>query len=139
MPIIRALNVEREMTFHLYRAAGEQNRPDDLRNSLCSLGLEPRPSRKNPATGDVWKFVLDLARNPSVTGTAIFGVFALWLKERKGRRIEIERPGLKIKVPNARELRKALAELHEYDKLTLTLNSGGSPKSLRKKTVKKSS
>ncbi len=133
MPTIRIPNVNGEMTFHLYRAAGEQNRPDDLRNTLCGLGLEPRLSRKNPATSDVWKLVLDLARNPGVTGTAILGVLALWLKERKGRRIEIERPGLKIKTPNVRELRKALAEIHRYDELTIALNSARSPKSPRKK------
>ncbi len=69
----------------------------------------------------------------AATGTALFGILTLWLKQRKGRRVEIERPGLKVKAPSAHELQKALSALHDYDELTLTLNRGKLLKRARKK------
>jgi len=100
-------------------------------DSLRGIGLEPRLLRKNPVTHDVWRLILDMAQNHgpnAVIGTALVSIVTLWLKQRKGRRIEIERAGLKVKASSAGELKKALTALHEYDELTLTLNNGNSPK-----------
>jgi len=136
--IIRVRNPERELTLHLYRAEGEQNFVDDIRGSLLTLGLEPRVLRRNPVTDDVWKLVLDLVQNHgqhAATGAAIVGMVTLWLKQRKGRQVEIDRPGLKVKAANSRELGKALAALHNYDELNITLNVGHSPKPTTKKKV----
>jgi hypothetical protein len=136
MPTVRVLNVDRALTLHLYRAPDEQNLPDDLRGGLCNIGLEVRVSRQNPATDDIWRLGVDLARHHgqlAATGTALFGILTLWLKQRKGRRVEIERPGLKVKAPSAHELQKALSALHDYDELTLTLNRGKLLKRARKK------
>ena len=143
MPIVyQTLNPDRGLTLNLYRAAGEKNLPDDVRDELHGLGCEPRLLRRNPATHDVWILVLDLLQNQgahAVTGTALLAVVALWLKQRKGRRVEIERYGLKVKAPSARELKKALTALHDYDELTFTLNKGNPPSGMtKKKAVKKS-
>jgi hypothetical protein len=68
-----------------------------------------------------------------VTGTALLSIITDWLKQRKGRRVEIERYDLKVKAPSARELQKALSALHNYDELTLALHGGKPPKLTGKK------
>jgi len=129
------------MTLHLYRAAGEQNRRDDIRDELRAAGIEPGFIRQNPpTTHDVWMVVLDLVQNHGqhvVTGTALLGLLAHWLKQRKGRRVEIERHGLKVKAPSARELKKALMALYDFDRLSLTLNKASPVQGVTKKKAAK--
>ncbi|MGA7928105.1 MAG: hypothetical protein WCA20_19215 [Candidatus Sulfotelmatobacter sp.] len=94
--------------------------------------------RQNPATHDVWSFRPGTASRPAHGDRAgLLGVITLWLKQRKGRRVEIERYDLKVKAPNARELQKALSALHNYDELTLALHGGKPPPKLtgKKKTT----
>jgi hypothetical protein len=69
--------------------------------------------------------------------TALLSVITLWLQERKGRRVEIERHDLKIKAPTASELEKVLNALHNYDQLTLTLHGRKPPKPARGKKARK--
>jgi hypothetical protein len=136
MLTIRMLRLDRMLTLHLYRAPGEENAPYDLQEGARAIGLEPHLLRRNPATHDVWALVLDLAQHQgplAVTGTALLGVITLWLKQRKGRRVEIARHDLKIKAPSSRELQKALGALHNYDELTLALHPGKPQKLPRKK------
>jgi hypothetical protein len=141
MPITRQIrDLEREITVHLYRAVGEKNRPDDLQAALRNLGLKPRLLRKNPVTDDVWIIVLDLVRNHgqhAITGTALIGLLTLWLKERIGRRIEIERSDIKVKAPTVRDIKKALAALHDYDELSFSLNNAKPTRTTKKKAVPK--
>jgi len=90
--------------------------------------------RQNPATHDVWALVYDLAQHQgplAVTGTALLSIITVWLKQRKGRRVEIQRHDLKVKAPSARELQKTLSALHNYDELTLTLHGRKPPKTAR--------
>ncbi|MFZ1011440.1 MAG: hypothetical protein WAN65_31680 [Candidatus Sulfotelmatobacter sp.] len=136
MPTVRILRLDRALTLHLYRAPGEENVPKDLRDSAHDIGLEPHLMRQNPATHDVWALVFDLAQHQgplAATGAALLGVITLWLKQRKGRRVEIERHDLKVKAPSARELQKALSALHNYDELTLALHGRKPPELTEKK------
>jgi hypothetical protein len=115
MPTVRILRLDRALTLHLYRAPGENNVPKDLQHSVHDTGLEPHLIRQNPATHDVWALVFDLAQHQgplAVTGTALLSIITVWLKQRKGRSVEIERHDLKVKAPSARELQKALSALH---------------------------
>jgi hypothetical protein len=132
-----------ELTLDLYHAGGEPTSPTDIRRELLNLGLEPRLLRRNPDADDVWMLVWELAKNHgtlAATSTALLGIVTLWLKQREGRRIEIERPGLKVKAPNSRELEKILSALHHYDELTIKLNAGKFPTPTeKKKAVAKSS
>jgi len=141
MPIVcRTHNLDRELTLNLYRAPGEKNLPDDVCDELRGVGFEPSLLRRNPATHDVWILILDLLQNHgqhAATGATLLGIVALWLKQRKGRRIEIERHGLKVKAPSVRQLEKTLTALHNYDELTLTLNKGCLPQGVRKKKAVK--
>ena len=68
-----------------------------------------------------------------MTGTALLSIITVWLKQRKGRRVEIERHDHKVKAPSARELQKARDALHNYDELTLALDGGKPPKEVEKK------
>jgi hypothetical protein len=139
MATVRIIDPNREMTLHFYRAPGEKNRPDDLRAGLHDLGLSPRELRENPATHDVWMLVLDITKNhgPAI-GTGLVALLALWLKSTKNRRIEIERPGLRMKVATVRDLEKTLTALHNYDELNLTLNNAKPTKRpMNKKSVAK--
>src|ERR1039458_4517200 len=105
MAIPRIINPSRELALHFYRAPGEKNHPDDLRAGLRELGLAPRLIRQNPATHDVWILAVDLTKKygPAI-GAALVTLLSLWLKQTKYRRIEIERPGLKLKVATTRDL-----------------------------------
>jgi hypothetical protein len=136
MLTVRLLRLDRMLTLHLYRAPGEENVPNDLRDSTRDIGLEPHLLRQNPSTHDVWALVYDLAQNHgplAVTGTALLGIITIWLKQRKGRRVEIQRHDLKVKAPSARELQKTLNALHNYDELTLTLHGRKPTKTAGKK------
>jgi len=138
--IDRTRKLDRELTLHLYHAPGEQNRPDDLRAALRGIGLESGLLRKNPVTHDVWKLVLDLAQNHgqhAAIGAALLGVIKLWLKQTKGRGVEIARPGFKVKAASARELEKTLMALHNYDELAFTLNNGKHNLAAKKAAVTK--
>ncbi len=125
MPTVRATRLDRILTLHLYRAPQERNQADDIESDLREISVESYVSRKNPATHDVWRLSLDLAQHRAelaALGTALLSVFTLWLKQRKGRRIEIQRPNLKIKAPSSSELRRVLEALHNYDSIDLMLN-----------------
>jgi hypothetical protein len=66
--------------------------------------------QKNPVTYD-WVLVSDFWRDHA-KAMALGLLLSLWIKQRKGRRIEIQRPDLKVKVTTVRELEKSLAALH---------------------------
>ncbi len=124
MPTVRAIRLDRMLTLHLHRAPREQNRTADVETELHKIGVKPYISRKNPAIHDVWLLIVDLAQHRAelaAAGTALLGVLTLWLKQRKGRCIEIQRPNLKIKTPNSRELRRTLEALQNYDAVELML------------------
>lgn len=124
MPTVRATRLDRILTLHLHRAPREQNRSQDVEIELRKVSIEPYISRKNPAIHDVWLLTVDLAQHRAelaAAGTALLGVLTLWLKQRKGRRIEIQRPDLKIKAPNSGELRRTLEALQSYDAVELML------------------
>lgn len=95
---------------------------DDLYGQLRALGLTTPRRQRNPVTYD-WVLVGDFLRDHAAAmGAALAGLLGLWIKQRKGRRIEIQRSDLKIKVATVRELEKSLAALHQYDRLKVTLN-----------------
>jgi len=131
MPTVRSLRVtsasalesaDSELSVLIYSASGEMSRMDDLYGQLRALGLKTPHRQKNPVTHD-WVLVSDFLRDHAAAmGTGLAGLLGLWIKQRKGRRIEIQRPDLKIKVATSRELEKSLAALHQYDRLKLTLN-----------------
>jgi hypothetical protein len=120
----------------------ESNRiePSDLLEPLREQEIEINLLAKNPITDEVWAIIVDLAKNHgqgAVISTTILTLIGLWLKERLGRRIELERGDFKITAPTTKELKKALLTLNEYDKLNLTINNSTSNKrQLRKPTQK---
>jgi len=105
---------------------------DDLHGQLRTLGFETPRLQKNPVTYD-WVLVSDFLRDHAkAIGAGLAGLLGLWIKQRKGRRIEIQRADLKAKVTSVRELEKSLAALHQYDRLKVTLNEK-EPDGLRKR------
>lgn len=137
MATTRINNPSRELTLHFYHASGERNQPDELRDGLRDLGLVPRLVRQNPATShDGLILALDLTQKygPAV-GAALVTLLSLWLKQTKNRRIEIERPGLKVKAATVRDLEKALTALQHYDELNLTLHNSKPIKQAKKNTA----
>ena len=50
----------------------------------------------------------------------------IWLKRQSGRRIEIQRPGLKLKVATIQELEQTLKVLKKYDDLDIVLKKAES-------------
>lgn len=132
-----ARNLNRRLILHLYRGSDEKNAADDVQGALHKLGVTPRILRKNPVTDDVWKLVLDHGQLATAIGSGLLGVLLQWVKQRTGRRIEIERPGLKVKVSTTRELEHTLAALHNYDEMSLTLNNAKAGKRVAKVASKK--
>lgn len=125
MPTIRVFDPTRILTFQLYRAPNETNQGEDIEKQLCNAGIVPHVSRQNPSTHDVWSLALDLAEHHeqlAAVGVAVLGIVTLWLKQRKGRRVEIHRPDLKIKASSAQELKRALNALNSYDTVQLLLS-----------------
>jgi hypothetical protein len=116
----------RELTLHLYRAAVEKN---DVWKDVRLLDLDaPWMLRKYPARHNVWLLgyaVPSLVRCYGIRASgAVLDAIALWLRQRKGRHVEIELPGRKEKALSARELKKALYTLHNYDEVSLVLDRG---------------
>jgi len=131
MPTVRSLRVtsvsalesaDSELNVLIYSTSGEKSRMDELYGQLRALGFRTPLRQKNPVTYD-WVLVSDFLRDHATAmGAGLAGLLGLWIKQRKGRRIEVQRPDLKIKVATVRELEKSLAALHQYDRLKLTLN-----------------
>lgn len=123
----RRIYLERILTLNLYRASGEENGPDDVTRDLRSIGLTPRVLRHNPITDDAWTLALEfVSRHGAKMGAALMGVFVMWLKQKRGRRIEIERHGLKVKVATVRELERTLEALQNYDDVKITVKKARS-------------
>jgi hypothetical protein len=88
----------------------------------------------------VWKFILAVAQNHgehAAIGLALLGWVNSWLKQAKGRYVEIKRSDLTVRAPNARELKKALAAMQDYERLNIDVH-GSSPKPRKKEAVVKS-
>jgi hypothetical protein len=118
----------RELILHLYRAAVEKN---DVRDDVRLLELDPPYMlRQHPTRHKIWVFaytVPSLVRCYGIRASAaVLDAIALWLRQSKGRHVEIELPGQKLKALGARELRKALYALHNYDEVSLVLDRGKS-------------
>jgi hypothetical protein len=115
----------RLMDIQLFHAPDEKHRPDDLPTRLREMGLDTPPVLKNPVTYD-WVLQTTsafLQQHGEAIGVALVGLLTTWLKGTKGRRIEIRtRDGVSAKASSVRQLKKVLATLHEYDRLTVTLN-----------------
>jgi hypothetical protein len=129
----------RALSVDLYLAAGEERTTAALigfRDDLRRHGVEPRVLKRNPITpGDIGRLFLDVfQKHGEAIGTAILSSLTMWLKQKNGRRIEIERAGLKVKASSAAELKKALDALHGFDEATFTLNKAAPPKLRRAKT-----
>ena len=131
IPTVRSLRVtsvpdlgsaDSELTVLMYSASEEKGRVDDLYRRLRALGFETPRLQKNSVTY-VWVLVSDfLPDHAKAMVAGLAGLLGLWIKQRKGRRIEIQRPDLKVKVTTVRELEKSVAALHQYDRLKVTLN-----------------
>jgi len=83
------------LTVLIYSASVEKGSVDDLYWQLRPLGLETPRLQKNPVTYD-WVLVSDFWRDHA-KAMALGLLLSLWIKQRKGRRIEIQRPDLKVK------------------------------------------
>jgi hypothetical protein len=139
MATVRILDPQRELTVHLFRASSETNHADDIQAALADLGLSPQLMRMNPVTHDIWILTLDLTRQHSEgIGIALTALLLQWIKQTKNRRIEVQWPGLKVKVATSKELAKALGVLHNFNELRFTLNNGKRVKrATQKGTLKK--
>lgn len=119
------LDPRRMLAIHLYRAPGERNHASEVYKEIRALGLKPTLLQRNPVTDDVWILAFNFIRDHlphAMAGTGLLGVITLWLKQRNGRGIEIQRRGLKVRASSSKELEKVLKVLDDYDFLDVTLN-----------------
>src|SRR5690348_14352475 len=127
VPNVRRIYPERKLTLNLFRARGEANRPTDMRRALRKIGLKPTVARENPTTHDAWILGLEfVSRHGTKIGAALTALLLFWLKQKNGRRIEIQRRGLKVKVATVLELEKTLKVLKKYDDLEIVLRKAES-------------
>lgn len=135
----RQIDPERKLTLNLFRAPGEANGPNDVRRALRKIGLKPTVARENPTTHAVWILGLEfVSRHGTKIGLALTSLFLFWLKQKSGRRIEIHRPGLKLKVATVRELEQTLKVLEKYDDMDIVLRKAKSAPRLARRKVGRS-
>jgi hypothetical protein len=133
---------ERDVTIVLRETPGDQKvSAASLQTLLRSRHIKTQLIIHNPINWEFWDFVVRLARDHgsnAVTAAALLTCVKMWLADRKGRRVEIRRHNLSVKAPTVRELKKTLAAINDYDKLTLELQTPGAPKrrSAKKRAAK---
>jgi len=137
-PRVQPRNPGKQLAIHLYHAPREGRHADDVREALEGLGLKAPLLRRNPVTCD-WIMLVDfIGRHKDDVVAALIGLLTLWVNRWKGRRIEIEAQGLKVKASTVTEMKRALAVLYKYRRLVVTLNNTEGSRSSKKKTKAKS-
>jgi hypothetical protein len=115
----------------LYRAPGEKiiQGPEDILELLQVQGVVKHGAirARNPITDGHYSFVASLTQNHDTLITlsiALIPAIIGWLKNRKGRRIEIQKGDMKVSAPNERALETALKALAKYEKFTVVVSKG---------------
>ncbi|HEY2495652.1 MAG TPA: hypothetical protein VGK24_01175 [Candidatus Angelobacter sp.] len=113
----------------LYRAPSEKiiQGPEDILELLRAEGVVQKgiTRARNPITHGHYSFIATLAQNHDALITlsiALIPAVIGWLKNRKGRRIEIQKGDLKVSAPNERVLEIALKALAKYEKFTVVVS-----------------
>jgi hypothetical protein len=106
---------------------------------LRSNGVKTQLVLHNPIDWQLWDFgvqlVKDSARN-AIVASALVSIVKAWISARKGRKVEIHRHNLTVKAPTAKELRRTLDAINDYDRLTLELRTPLPPAKKRAATAK---
>jgi hypothetical protein len=123
-----------------YRAAGEGLRhPGDFVALLENEGIKTGTLRaRNPITHDQWWIpiaALAMAGRPFAKGLA--SVVQTWLKERKGRRVELQYGSLKVAGTPA-DAERLLRAIAKHEKVLGPLHIAGSKAVLKKSATRKS-
>src|ERR1700674_1620583 len=124
-PPARSTPPLKSLTLELSCARGERGQQTAIYEELHALGFRAPRLQRNPVTYD-WVLVSDFLREHSgKIALGIMSLVGLWLRQKKGRRIEIQTRGLRVKATTRKELERTLTALHHYDELRLTLNDKG--------------
>jgi len=117
----------------LYRAPGEKviQGPEDILEFLRAEGIvqDGAVRARNPITHGHYSFVATLVQNHDAFITlsiALIPAIIAWLKNRKGRRIEIQKGDMKVSAPTEKALAAALKSLAKYEKLTIKISKAES-------------